>query len=294
MDYSSDYRTIRIETELSLAHAGAASPGQECEMLFERAFGMDRLQAFMKQSERPEPEKLDALLALLKERCSGTPIQYVLGEAYFCGLRLFVDSRVLIPRPETEELVELAKELAGEILEKRGSQDAAERPLRVLDLCTGSGAIACAMAAAFPGAEISASDISEDALALASRNFAAFPNIRALRSDLFDGFPPESFDLVLSNPPYIPSETVEALEASVKDCEPRLALDGGEDGLWIVRRILAEAPGFMAPGAPLLMEIGDDQGEAARLEAEKAGFEGARVRQDLRGRDRMLLCFRSR
>ena len=291
MDHSSDYRTIRIETELSLAHAGAANPGQECEMLFERVFGMDRLQAFMRQGEKPAPEKQGELLALLSERCKGRPIQYVLGEADFCGLRLAVDERVLIPRPETEELAALAVEM----LKERTASPCGVRP-RVLDLCTGSGAIACAVADGFPGADITASDISEDALAVAGRNAERFPGVRTLRSDLFEGLTregaPEVFDMILSNPPYIPADTVDALEASVRDHEPRLALDGGPDGLDIVRRILSEAPAQMSPGAPLLMEIGDDQGEAAAETARGAGFRDVSIRQDLRGRDRILVCFR--
>ena len=277
-----NFRLLQIETEFSLAHFGAENPRQEAEMLFERAFGMSRLDLFMKKDEQPDPAQKAELDRLLLERLSGRPIQYVLGEADFMGLRLAVDERVLIPRPETEELAALGIEL----LRAAGG---CGRGLRVLDLCTGSGAIACAVSEAFPEAEITASDISEDALALAALNFKGRANIMAVRSNLFEELS-GPYDMILSNPPYIPSDTVEALESVVKDHEPHLALDGGADGLDIVRRIISRAPEMLAPGGSLLMEIGDDQGEAAAELALGAGLKDVGIVKDAQGRDRMLRC----
>ena len=221
-----------------------------------------------------------ASAALINERCKGRPIQYVLGSANFYGIDLAVDERVLIPRPETELLVEEAIAFLK------------ERPFpKAMDLCTGSGAIAAAVAANVPNVKVIATDMSPKAFMLARVNLRPYQNVKVLRGDLFEALPEGElpFDAILTNPPYIPAEVISTLSREVKDYEPRMALDGGADGLDIIRRIIKEAPDHLKPGGMLLMEIGHDQGSAAlELAAQTGEYREAQMIKDLEGHDRML------
>jgi len=237
-----------------------------------------------------------ASAALINERCKGRPIQYVLGSANFYGIDLAVDERVLIPRPETELLVEEALDFlrSGETL--NGSLKAAAKALdlmpspRVLDLCTGSGAIAAAVAFSMPQARIAATELSPKAFMLARVNLRPYENVKVLRGDLFEALQTtEPFDAILTNPPYIPAEVIDSLAREVRDFEPRMALDGGADGLDIIRRIIKEAPEHLKSSGMLLMEIGHDQGSAAsELAAQTGAYREVRIIKDLSGQDRML------
>ncbi|MBR6236150.1 MAG: peptide chain release factor N(5)-glutamine methyltransferase [Firmicutes bacterium] len=221
-----------------------------------------------------------ASAALINERCKGRPIQYVLGSANFYGIDLAVDERVLIPRPETELLAEEAIAFLK------------ERPFpKAMDLCTGSGAIAAAVAAIVPNVKVIATDMSPKAFMLARVNLRPYQNVKVLRGDLFEALPEGElpFDAILTNPPYVPAEVISTLSREVKDYEPRMALDGGADGLDIIRRIIKEAPEHLKSGGMLLMEIGHDQGSAALELAAQAGeYREARMIKDLEGHDRML------
>ncbi len=213
------------------------------------------------------------------------PLAYVLGHMDFRGLRLEVDPRVLIPRPETEELADLVLAVMA------GHDDDA---CRVLDLCTGSGCIGLALAVERPAWQITLADLSADALALAARNAdraGCRDRISLIRSDLFDGLFDDTFDVIVSNPPYIRSGDIPGLQPEIRLHEPRLALDGGRDGWTVIDRIVAGAPLWLAnPGGFLVMEIGEDQGAEAEKRARHAGFRQTDVRRDLQGRDRMLIC----
>ncbi len=209
------------------------------------------------------------------------PLQYVLGHADFLGRRFACDRRALIPRPETEELVLAALRLA--------LPDPASESL-VADVGTGSGCIAISLALARPLARVTATDTSTGALALAAANaqtLGAADRIRFLHADLLDGVEAGSLDAIVSNPPYIETHAIEGLDRRVRLFEPRPALDGGPDGLDIVRRLARAAFAALRPGGVLLLEIGDTQGAAVRSLLDRAGFGEARVLPDLAGHDRI-------
>ena len=216
--------------------------------------------------------KVEKIDKLLEERLTGKPLWYILGTCNFYGYDFKVDGRVLIPRPETEELVSEALKLV-----KAGD--------RVLDLCTGSGAIAVTVALK-TGATVVASDVSADAVALAKENALRLgANVEFLQGDLF-GSVTGVFDVILSNPPYIPTADIAGLQTEVKDHEPMLALDGGEDGLDFYRRIAAEAGGFLKEGGTLLLEVGE--GEAEKAAEMLRGFCNVRIIKDLEGIERIV------
>jgi release factor glutamine methyltransferase len=219
---------------------------------------------------------------LVERRAAHEPVQHILGFEEFRGLRIAVTPDVLIPRPETEGLVERALELLG------------DRPgALVADIGTGSGAIACALAAARPDLEVLAVDQSLGALAVASDNVRGLglaSRVRLLAGDLFGPLASlsGSLDMVVANPPYCPSGVIPTLPVEVGRFEPRLALDGGPDGMRILRRIIAEAPGFLRPRAWLVMEIGEEQaGPLASLMAAE-GFSHIGARRDLRHVERYI------
>lgn len=291
----------------SLSVAGCPCPEDEAEKIVLAAFGKDRLWLFTSQRNEAGAEELERAEELLSERLSGRPLQYVLGKAYFMDLELFADERVLIPRQDTELTAETAAEwmekrfgAAGRIFDAHSSEDpdpAEKDPApRILDLCTGSGALAVYLKRRFPFADVTASDISPEALEIAGLNASRYDcYITFVLADLLgdgsEGPLSGPFDIIVSNPPYIPTGDIPGLMADVKDHEPLLALDGGEDGLDIVRRIIKEAPKRLSPGGLLLIEIGEDQGGAVKALAEDTGtFENIEVRKDLNGLDRMLYC----
>ncbi len=224
------------------------------------------------------PEAQEAFHAWLRRRLAGEPLQYILGSAEFYGLELEVGPGVLIPRPETERLVDFALEL---------SPDTGP----ACDLCTGSGAIALALARHRPGlGPFWACDLSAEALAYARRNGARLGLEIAFRQgDLWAAIPPGlQFALVTANPPYVSPAAYDALPREVRDHEPRLALWADQDGLALVRRIACESRGRLRPGGILLCEISSEQGPAARDAFLAAGYAPVEVRQDYCRRDRVI------
>lgn len=263
-------------------NAGIACPDHEAELLMCRIMRVDRTHLILFGDIEALPDREDKVLKLAQERMGGRPLQYILGLTDFMGFDIKVDERVLIPRPETELLVETAVEE----IKARGNK------VRVHDLCTGSGVIAGCVAAICPEAIVSASDISEEALQLARYNCDILqPEIPVAlyHADLF-GVPELDgpFDMILSNPPYIAPDVIETLQTEVKDHEPRIALDGGAEGMEIINKIVPEAEKRLNEGGLLLIEIGFDQGDKARLSAEKAGFKAIEILKDLEGHDRIL------
>jgi len=226
-----------------------------------------------------EAERFDALVA---RRGSREPLSQILGTVGFWTLELEVSADVLTPRPDTETIVEAA-------LEAMSDRSA---PLRILDIGTGSGAIVLALLSELPNATGLAADISPAALAVARRNAernGLVERIAFLETSWADGVE-GPFDMIVSNPPYIASAVIDTLEPEVKDHEPRLALDGGPDGLGPYPHLLAEAKRLLHPGGLAVFEIGYDQGEAVLGLARKAGARDIGLRQDLAGRDRALVA----
>jgi release factor glutamine methyltransferase len=224
------------------------------------------------------PDFPDRFFALIARRAAREPIAYITGEREFYGRPFTVTPQVLIPRPETELLVEVA--LAA--LPAGG---------RALDLCTGSGCIAVSLALGRPGAAVVATDLSEDALALARENAAALGAVVELATgDLWAAVhagPP--FDVVASNPPYIPAKELAGLPREVRR-EPCIALDGGEDGLAVLRRIVGGAPARLAPGGTLCLEMHESHAEVLPRLCLEAGFEKAAARRDLAGLPRLTVA----
>jgi release factor glutamine methyltransferase len=267
-----------------LAEAGLATARQDAEVLLARALGTTRLGLYT-SGQAPVAGPGSAVFeTLVARRARHEPLQYLLGEVEFFGLVLALGPGVFIPRPETEALVERALAL--------GPPDEAT----VLDLCTGSGAVACALGARRPGWTVWAVERAGQAADCARANVRRLGlegRVRVREGDLFgslrDSVPAGAADLVVANPPYLATPILPALPIEVRDWEPREALDGGPDGLAVIRRLLAQAPEWLRPGGGLLVEIGEEQGPAARAVIEADGrYAEALVHRDFRGCERVL------
>jgi len=264
---------------------GIESSRLNAELLVGHALGLKRMQLYLQFERIVTEAELNAVRLLVRRRGQREPLQHIMGEVDFFGLKLKADRRALIPRPETERLVEILVERC-----------VAPTPARGLDLGTGGGAIALALAGAWPGATFVAVDISDDALALAGENAAATGHagrISFARSDWFGQVAPGSrFDLVVANPPYLSAEETAQATPEVRNHEPELALTSGEAGLAALREIVRTAPGFLAPGGLLALETGTSHhAELLRLAAEN-GFQRSESLKDLTGRDRYILAWR--
>ena len=268
---------IRRASE-SFCAAGIPDPVNDAALLLSHLTGRPPLALRLDEETVLDPSVIDSFKSLAEQRLSRIPLQYLLGEAPFYGRMFRVDSRVLIPRPETELLCEWALEL----LKDHSSP-------RILDLCCGSGCIGITLKAELPSASVTLSDISPDALDLAAENASLLgADVALCRSDLLEAFSGTSFDLIISNPPYIPSADCDTLQEEVLR-EPRLALDGGKDGLSVYRRIVREAFPRLSPGGFLLMELGIGEDEAVSALLSDYGYESIQTREDLSGIRRMSL-----
>lgn len=273
------------EGQKILEHAGIDESDLDAWELLEYVSGVDRTRYYMDPEQILKSEKYRQFLSLTEQRARRIPLQHLTGVQWFMGLKFSVDENVLIPRQDTEVLVEEALKYLNGISEKAGN-------IRILDLCTGSGCILLSVLA-LGGQNLTGvgSDLSQKALDIAMKN-AQKLNItenRAefLQSDLF-GKITGTFQLILSNPPYIPTKEIPGLEAEVRLHDPLGALDGGEDGLEFYRRIVSEAGGYLEPGGALMLEIGYDQGGAVAFLLEEAGYKEVTVKQDLAGLDRVV------
>jgi release factor glutamine methyltransferase len=261
------------EGEEELARAGIDAAGLDAELLVGKALGLTRVELYQQRDRTLSGKELAAVRALIERRARREPTAYILGEWGFRRLTLRVDPRVLVPRPETEVVVGRCLELL------RGLDSPA-----VLDVGTGSGAIALAIADEHPGARVTAIDVSEDALEVARENAAA-TGLRVMfeRRDVRDGLA-GSYDLVVSNPPYVGADEIEQLQPEVRDWEPRAATVGDVH----TALIAGEAPGVLRAGGWLVLEVGDGQAErVARLLGE-LGYDRVRAGADLAGRDRVV------
>ena len=264
-------------------------PRLSAELLLGRVLGLQRLQLYLDHERPMMPKELEAFRAACRERLQGRPVQYIAGEAFFYGYRFYVDERVLIPRPETELVLEHAMErLAASGLET------AKTP-SILDIGTGSGCIAITLALRLPGAQVTAADVSPDALDVARRNAEAHGvagRIRFVEADALDASFAEKaggpFDLVISNPPYIPEAEWMTLQEEVKQYEPRLALVAPK-GFEYYESIVAAAPALLRKGGVLCFELHAD-GAAGVRKLVGTGFSGIEVMQDYNRLDRALSC----
>jgi release factor glutamine methyltransferase len=270
--------TVRELLGESTARLAAASdtPRLDAEILLAHASGRDRGWLYAWPEHRPEPAVMVAFLALIDQRASGRPVAYLTGEREFWSLSLKIDEHTLIPRPETELLVETALELT---LPERA---------RVLDLGTGSGAIAIAIATERPGWRIAAVDRSAQATAAARANALALgTKIDLFTGDWFDAINADSrFDLIVSNPPYVADNDPHLSRGDVR-FEPRTALAAGADGLRDLRTIVAAAPAFLADRGWLWLEHGHDQGSAVARLLQNRGFQQVRTVNDMTGLPRI-------
>lgn len=266
--------------ETQLKEAGIENAGGEAEIIFCSIKNYDRAKFFLRWSTEASDNEAEVYLNMISERARRKPMQQIIGSTEFMGYPFIVRENVLIPRMDTETVVEKALEL----IEKKDL---------VLDMCTGSGIIGISIAkeceAAGIPVKVTMTDISADALKLADDN-AKLNNAKCeiVRSNLFDGIRRKKYNVIVSNPPYIPSDVIGELEPEVRDFDPLLALDGGEDGLDFYRRIVEGAPAHLKKGGRLVFEIGHDQGEAVTSLMEDTGFEEVCTGKDLAGNDRVV------
>ena len=278
-----------------LERKGDEHPRLSAEWLLANVTGLSRVELYVNFDKPLEADELSAMHAAIERRAAGEPLQYVTGEMPFRHVVLKCERGVLIPRPETEILVDAALE---------GVDAAAERsdaaPVRVLEVGTGTGCVALSIASERPGTLVTATDLSERAVALALRNREALgldEAVDVVECDLASGVDPElmgTFSVLVSNPPYIPTRVLrEEVPAEVADFEPDLALDGGEDGLDVYRRLLELAPRALAPGGMLAVELFEGAlDHAAELAREQGGWSRVEVREDLTHRPRILVAVR--
>ncbi|MFC1467573.1 peptide chain release factor N(5)-glutamine methyltransferase [Verrucomicrobiota bacterium] len=273
--------------ESDFDRAGVDGPTYVARDLMAHALGCSRPEVLIRADDEltmAQQHRLERMAALAQ---AGEPIQYVIGEVDFREVTLKVDRRALIPRPETELLV-------GEVMaaeQAKGLPDLFDRP-SIVDVGTGSGCIVISLAKEFPSGIYTAVDVSEDALALAQENAElnhVKDRIRWSHSSLLDGFDPESMDFVVSNPPYITTDVCGQLDRAVREFEPMSALDGGADGLILIRTLVEQAKSVLVPGGWIMMEMGYDQGPALKELLESQGYEEVQIKKDLAGLDRMAL-----
>lgn len=258
-----------------------ADAGNDSMEIFSHITGMNRLQYLMKQNEPLNDELKKEFFGLIQRRAGHIPLQHITGKAYFYGLEFEVNKNVLIPRFDTEVLVEKVLKYA--------------RPgMNILDMCTGSGCIAVAIKKNVPEAEVMAADISQDALRVAERN--AMKNdvrVNFICSNLFDkvsAAEEDGFDIIVSNPPYIRTAVIDELSEEVRLHDPYIALNGYEDGLFFYRQITKEARSYLKNGGILAYEIGHDQAEDVSVIMKEAGFDNIEVVKDLAGLDRAVVA----
>jgi release factor glutamine methyltransferase len=265
-----------------LGKKGVDSPRLQAEWLLAHVLKTPRMKLYLDFERALSPAELDAVRELVKRRGQREPLQHILGTASFCGLELAVNRHVLVPRPETELLAEA------------GWQLLAPQPSTALDFGTGSGCIAIALAVQCPAARLVALEASAEALAVARQNAARHgvaERIQFVAGEGFDALPAGArFDLIISNPPYIPTAEIASLPPEVRDYDPHQALDGGPDGLACHRLIAARAGELLKPGGKLMLELGDGQADAVRRMFEAHLWVVEAVKEDYSRRPRILIA----
>jgi release factor glutamine methyltransferase len=265
-------------TQGFFARSGVEAPRLSAEVLLAHALSCDRVRLYLDFDKPIAAPELAAFRELVRRRAAGEPTAWLTARKEFCGRAFRVDARALVPRPETEQVVEAA--LAA--LPEGGA---------ALDLCTGTGCIALSLALGRPGARVTAVELSPEALALARENAATLgAAVELLPGDLYGPLPAGArFDLVVSNPPYVPSGEIEGLAREVRR-EPRMALDGGPDGLDVLRRVVAGAPARLVAGGTLVVEMHESHLEPLPRLCREAGFATAEPFRDLAGLPRWVVA----
>jgi release factor glutamine methyltransferase len=275
----------------------------QAELLLAHVLNLPRMKLYLNFERALKDSETDTFRELVKRRAQREPLQHIVGSTSFCGLEISVNRHVLVPRPETELLAEMGWSFLSGI---------SSQPATALDFGTGSGCIAIALAAKVPGAVITALDVSNEALQVARQNAAknnvadrvvfvqgdVVKSLAQQKSDSREGDEPHgqdarattAFDLIVSNPPYIPTAEIATLDPEVRDYDPREALDGGADGLDFYRRLAKEARPFLRPGGKIMVEFGEGQGAAIRdiINGENWIVEG--LREDYTQRERILIA----
>lgn len=276
--------TVRRVLEWTIYHlkkSGSDTPRLDAEILLAHARGCQRIKLYVDYDVELDDEHRATMRELVKRRANHEPVAYLVGFREFFGLEFAVQKGVLVPRPDTETLVVKGLELAGALTEPR-----------VLDLCTGSGCVAVAMAKNAPKATFTAVEIDPAVRDVAQKNIEKHSlgdRVDLLLGDLFEPVAGRQFEVVISNPPYVPDAEIATLDPDVRLHEPELALRGGADGLDIVRRIIGQAANFLTPGGVILLEISGEQAETVvGLFAAAGGFEPARIEKDLAGKSRVV------
>lgn len=260
-------------TTQRFSDAGIAAARLEAQLLLAHVLGCTRVQLYTGFDTPLGEAELARYRGLIKRRLAGESVSYLVGETEFWGLPFYVDASVLVPRPDTETVIEVV----------RTARPDRSAGCRMLDLCTGSGAIAVSLARDYPAAQVVATEISPTAAAVARRNAernAVADRVEIREGDLFAPVSGERFDVITANPPYIASAVLPTLSAEVRG-EPALALDGGGDGLAFYDRICAQARAHLAPGGALIVEHGYDQADAVRSRFAAAGFASIALVHDL-------------
>ena len=271
-----------------IQHSGSSSPNLDTTLLLSAVLGVDRVYLYAHAHDSLSDVYLEQFQQYLVRRKNGECVAYILGKKEFHGRNFMVSPDVLVPRPDTETLVDWALEL----LEQRSTPT--NQTLRVLDACTGSGCVAISVKSDFPGCDMIACDISKAALEIARRNTEALlpqdgtecKPIHFIQCDLLTEVQ-GIFDLIVSNPPYVPSDQIDQLSVEVRR-EPRIALDGGTDGLDLIQRLISQAASRLHSGGQLLIEAGSDQTGCIQQLFARSGFVDFTLRHDLEGRDRVF------
>jgi release factor glutamine methyltransferase len=271
-----------------LTRKGVDSPRLQAELLLAHVLKLPRMKLYL-NFERPlVADEVDALRAAVQRRGQREPLQHIVGSTSFCGFELAVNRHVLVPRPETEMLAELGWRFLSTFN---------CHPSTALDFGTGSGCLAVALAAKCPQVQVTALDVSADALDVARQNVTSHglqERVRLVEGDGFTALPIGArFNLIISNPPYIPTAEIETLDPEVRDFDPRTALDGGGDGLDFVRRLATESGVFLAPAGRLMVELGDGQDGAAREIFAGQNWIVEAVQEDYSRRSRFLIARRA-
>ncbi len=285
---SATIHDILLQATTFLKNSGVEDSGLAVEWIICHELACARLELALRHNDRLSPEASRSVQEHVNRMAAGEPLQYVLGEAEFMGRLFHVDRRGLIPRPETELLAELVLD--------RADLWALPRP-NIAEVGTGSGCIIISLASAQPHGSYQANDIAPDILDLARKNAVrhGVQNcIRFYMDNLLSAVPPDSLDVVISNPPYVQTDAWAQLPAMIREHEPRAALDGGPDGLSVIRPLITQAVQVLKPGGRLFLEIGADQGAAIQHLLTKNGFADGEIRTDLAGKDRLVTARRQR
>jgi len=282
------------EVTAILGECGIEDSHKEAELILTRCMEMGKV-ALYRDNPVLSPVQRAEINAILERRRKREPIQYIIGHVDFFGLEIHVGPGVLVPRPETEimaeEVIKSVKHRASGMKAKAVSVKGSEySSLRILDLCTGSGCLALALAKEFSKSEVIGADVSGKALEYARRNARInnIQNVTFLNGNLYEPVKGRKFDIIVSNPPYIRRKDICTLQPEIKGWEPLEALDGGEDGLLFYREILSRAPEYLVPGGSLIMELGQGEAQDVLTIAEKSGFGRAALVKDYSGIERIL------